>query len=225
MLAAQDRIEVQYQLLSRLQRARAETDRLFQQVQPEFLYDRPIPERHRIVFYMGQLEAFDWNLLRARVLGRTSFHSEFDNLFAFGIDPVDGGLPSDQPSDWPSLAQVRGYVSHVRQPWTKGWLERCRNCRGQEKFSPSQLLHLAIEHRLMHAETLAYMLHQLPFDNKVRKPRLPELVVRPVEPRMIEIPAGSCDSWSCPGGNDLGWDNEYEAHPWRCPHFPSINTK
>ena len=34
----------------------------------------------------------------------------------------------------------------------------------------------------MHAETLAYMLHQLPFDNKVRKPRLPELVLRPVEP-------------------------------------------
>ena len=27
----------------------------------------------------------------------------------------------------------------------------------------------------MHAETLAYMLHQLPFDHKVRKPRLPEL--------------------------------------------------
>ncbi len=56
---------------------------------------------------------------------------------------------------------------------------------------PNQLLNVAIEHRLMHAETLAYMLHQLPFDHKVRKPRLPELVVRPVEPRMIEIPAGN----------------------------------
>ena len=47
----------------------------------------------------------------------------------------------------------------------------------------------------MHAETLAYMLHQLPFDHKVRKPRLPELVVRPVEPRMIQIPAGQRDAW------------------------------
>ena len=80
-------------LLARLQQARAETDRLFDHVKPEFLYERPIPERHRIVFYVGHLEAFDWNLLRERVLGRTSFHSEFDNLFAFGIDPVDGGLP------------------------------------------------------------------------------------------------------------------------------------
>ena len=31
-------------------------------------------------------------------------HPEFDKLFSFGIDPVDGGLPSDQPSDWPSFA-------------------------------------------------------------------------------------------------------------------------
>jgi iron(II)-dependent oxidoreductase len=73
MLAAQDKLEVQHQLLARLQQARAETDHLFQQVKPEFLYERPIPERHRIVFYVGHLEAFDWNLLRERVLGRTSF--------------------------------------------------------------------------------------------------------------------------------------------------------
>ena len=224
MLAAQDRIEVQHQLLARLQQARAETDRLFQQVKPEFLYERPIPERHRIVFYVGHLEAFDWNLLRERVLGRTSFHSEFDNLFAFGIDPVDGGLPSDQPSDWPSLAQVRDYVSQVRQALDEG-LAGVVATAGQEKFSPSQLLNVAIEHRLMHAETLAYMLHQLPFDNKVRKPRLPELVVRPVEPRMIEIPAGPATLGLARGANIFGWDNEYGAHTVAVPAFSSINTK
>ena len=106
MLAARATIELQHELLARLQQARAETDRLFDHVRPEFLYERPIPERHRIVFYVGHLEAFDWNLLRERILGRTSFHSEFDNLFAFGIDPVDGGLPTDRPSDWPVLVQV-----------------------------------------------------------------------------------------------------------------------
>ena len=94
MLAAQDIVEFHHELLERLNQARAETDRLFAHVKPEFLYERPIPERHRIVFYIGHLEAFDWNLLRERVLGRSSFHSEFDHLFAFGIDPVDGGLPS-----------------------------------------------------------------------------------------------------------------------------------
>ena len=47
-------------------------------------------------------------------LGLKSFHPEFDRLFAFGIDPVGGGLPSDQPSDWPSLEAVHDYVRRIR---------------------------------------------------------------------------------------------------------------
>ncbi len=111
MLAAQDKTTIQPVLLKRLDEARAETDRLFDLVKPEYLYERPIPERHRIIFYVGHLEAFDWNLLRERVFGRSTFHSEFDRLFAFGIDPVDGGLPTDQPSDWPTLLASTGLRS------------------------------------------------------------------------------------------------------------------
>ena len=218
MLAAQ--IEVRHELLSRLQEARAETDRLFDHVRSQFLYERPIPERHRIIFYVGHLEAFDWNLLRERVLGRTSFHSEFDNLFAFGIDPVDGGLPSDQPSDWPAPMQVREYVGQVRQALDAGLAAAISRRAGQDQPSANQLLNVAIEHRLMHAETLAYMLHQLPFDRKVRKPRLPELVVPSVEPRMIEIPAGDATlGISRRDASVFGWDNEYEAHTIAVPAF------
>src|SRR5438270_8490257 len=88
-------------LLGRMAEARARTDELFSLLKPEALYDRPIPERHRIVFYIGHLEAFDWNLLRDRLFSIAPFNPVFDRLFAFGIDPVDGGLPSDQPQDWP----------------------------------------------------------------------------------------------------------------------------
>ena len=218
MLAAQ--IEVRDELLARLYQARAETDRLFEHVKPEFLYERPIPERHRIIFYVGHLEAFDWNLLRERILGKTSFHSEFDHLFAFGIDPVDGALPSDQPADWPSLAQVREYVDQVRQAVDAGLAAATSRQAGPDQSSTQQLLNVAIEHRLMHAETLAYMLHQLPFHHKVRKPRLPELVVPSVEPRMIEIPAGDATlGISRSDTNLFGWDNEYEAHTIAVPAF------
>jgi ergothioneine biosynthesis protein EgtB len=218
MLAAQDRIEIQHELLARLDQGRAETDRLFDHVKPEFLYERPIPERHRIVFYIGHLEAFDWNLLRESVLGQTSFHSEFDNLFAFGIDPVGGGLPSDQPSDWPSLAQVREYVSQVRQALDDGLA--AATLTDPAGHSGNQLLNVAIEHRLMHAETLAYMLHQLPFDQKVKKPRLPELVVPSVEPHMMEIPTGAATLGLARCQTNLfGWDNEYETHIIAVPSF------
>ncbi len=220
MLATQNGVDVQQDLLARLHQARVQTDDLFDQVKPEFLYERPIPERHRIIFYVGHLEAFDWNLLRERIFGQSSFHSAFDNLFAFGIDPVDGGLPSDQPADWPSLAQVRDYVGEVREAIDTGRAAVTSfQDRGAE-FSPSQLLNVAIEHRLMHAETLAYMLHQLPHDQKVRKPRMPELVMPQVTPAMVAIPAGVATLGLSRCHTDMfGWDNEYEAHTLTVPAF------
>src|SRR6202521_1339573 len=90
-------------LLARLREARETTDTLFSIVKPEFLYERPIAERHRIVFYIGHLEAFDRNLFDQRLLDLPSPNPEFDQLFAFGIDPVDGGLPrSERVLHWAS---------------------------------------------------------------------------------------------------------------------------
>ena len=218
MLAAQDATDVRQELLARLDEARVQTDRLFDLVKPEFLYERPIPERHRIIFYIGHLEAFDWNLLREPVFGRATFSSEFDQLFAFGIDPVDGGLPSDQPAAWPSVARVHHYVGQVRQAIDTG-LATLSQEPGPEDFSPSLLLNVAIEHRLMHAETLAYMLHQLPLDNKIQRSRIPELVERRVRPRIVEIPAGPATLGLSRFTNIFGWDNEYEAHTVAVPAF------
>ena len=210
MLATQPQVEVQHNLLTRLGDARSQTDKLFEIVRPEALYQRPIPERHRIVFYIGHLEAFDWNLLSARLPGLKPFHPQFDQLFAFGIDPVDGGLPSDQPRDWPSLAEVLGYVNRVRNTLDAAL----------DSLSESTLLNVAIEHRLMHAETLAYMLHQLPFEDKAHQGGPPVSSAGPVEFRMIEIPAGSASlglSHNDPAS--FGWDNEYEAHSVAVPAF------
>ncbi len=140
-------------LLSSLAAARAETDALFQIVKADAMYDRPIPERHRIVFYVGHLEAFDWNLLG----GGDRPRREFDRLFAFGIDPVGGNLPSDVPLDWPTLAVVYDYRDSTRRA-----VDRLLEADDVDETK----LNVAIEHRLMHAETLAYILHQLPFDRK-----------------------------------------------------------
>src|SRR5437764_12483648 len=114
MPTAQRESVVDATLLERISDARRRSDALFEIVQTDAMYDRPIPERHRIIFYVGHLEAFDWNLLHENVFGLKSFHPEFDRLFAFGIDPVGGGLPTDQPSDWPSLEAVRDYVHKIR---------------------------------------------------------------------------------------------------------------
>src|SRR4051812_34624304 len=70
--------------------AREQTDKLFSVVREGFLYERPIPERHRLIFYLGHVDAFDWNQIGRFHLGADSFHPTFDRLFEAGIDPAPG---------------------------------------------------------------------------------------------------------------------------------------
>src|SRR6266849_5680443 len=102
-------------LTTRLVEARRNTDALFEIVRTDSLYERPIPERHRIIFYLGHLEAFDWNLFSEHASTLNSFAPGLDKLFAFGIDPVGGGLPSDAPEEWPSVAAVLEYKDRIRR--------------------------------------------------------------------------------------------------------------
>ena len=224
---------IRHELLEQLSSARRATDGLFSIVNSDSLYERPIPERHRIIFYIGHLEAFDWNLLHDPVLGLKSFHPEFDRLFAFGIDPVGGGLPTDQPSQWPSVAAVREYVGSIRS----GLDEKLQdlldsNSAGRDGFSLSTLLNVAVEHRFMHAETLAYMLHQLPLDKKIQPAGARTFVAagmdrQGIDPsldgrafdRSIEIPAGRITLGLSRDSNSFGWDNEFSAHTVDVPAF------
>jgi len=221
MNVTQEQVEMRHRLLDGIARARERSDALFKILLPDSLYDRPIPERHRFIFYVGHLEAFDWNLLHENVLGLKSFHPKFDRLFAFGIDPVGGRLPSDQPSDWPSVERVQDYVARIRGALDKrlGEVLSGSSRPAQNDVSLDTLLQVAVEHRLMHVETLAYMLHQLPLDRKLRQAAVPALVRHPAESRMIEIPSGAVTLGLPPGSESFGWDNEYEAHTTSVPGF------
>src|SRR5437773_10948973 len=92
-------VRIRHDLHNRLLDARARTDEIFRVVREEAMYDRPIPERHLIIFYVGHVEAFDWNLLAQRAFGLRSCQHTCDQLCAFGVDPVDGGLRSVTAAD------------------------------------------------------------------------------------------------------------------------------
>jgi hypothetical protein len=146
--------QIPHQLSLRLQQARKQTDDLFAIVRPEALYDRPIAERHRIIFYLGHVEAFDWNLLGERAFGLKSFNKTFDHLFAFGIDPVDGGLPSDQPSEWPRREEVDAYNAKLRAQLDAA-VQVALSQDGPASAGLMEMIETGIEHRLMHAPSLA----------------------------------------------------------------------
>ena len=221
MPAIESEVAVGHDLLRQLSRARQQADDVFSLVKPDSLYERPIAERRRIIFYIGHLEAFDWNLLHERVLGLKSFHPEFDRLFAFGIDPVGGRLPDDQASHWPSVAEVREYVRKTRTVLDEKLEEApadARHCAG-DGSALAMLLHVALEHRLMHAETLAYMLHQLPLHRKILQNEFLLTASAPVFDRTVEIPAGEVTLGLPRNGKNFGWDNEFEEHTFHIPAF------
>jgi iron(II)-dependent oxidoreductase len=207
-----------HRLLTRLAIARLRTDRLFDMIRPEALYARPVAERHRLIFYLGHLEAFDWNLFRERLPGLKAFAPEFDRLFAFGIDPVGGGLPTDAPADWPAEATIRRYNRRVRAS-VDGALKAQTTLLHSKKRdlppdeTPELLLNVAIEHRLMHAETLAYLLNRLPPEDKRHPERAPRPLAAEIVAGPVEIPAGHVTLGRARNGSDgFGWDNEYGEH-------------
>jgi len=190
------------QLAAGLREARALTDGLFSLIRPDALYDRPIAERHRFIFYLGHLEAFDRNLL---VEGGAM--SSLDRLFAFGIDPTDGELPEDRRADWPSAAEVRGYQRRTREAVDEA-----------AEHASDLLLNVALEHRLMHAETLAYAMNRLPLERKAPRP-FSHTTTTGRAGGVVEIPAGVATLGRRRGSAGFGWDNEYEQHQVDVPAF------
>jgi ergothioneine biosynthesis protein EgtB len=213
-----------------LESAREQTDAIFDLIDSEALYSRPIPERHRLIFYLGHLEAFDWNLLGRGALGLDPHHPEFDKLFSFGIDPTHGDLPTDQAEDWPAEARVREYSHELREALDK----RITDPRSAKALPASiangTLLHVAVEHRLMHAETLAYLLHQLPYDRKRRQEKPSSGDGTLFVPRAVDIPAGIATLGQTHADAaralregerrfEFGWDNEFGSMAVEVPAF------
>jgi ergothioneine biosynthesis protein EgtB len=185
------------------------SDEIFSLLGAGSLYERPIAERHRLVFYLGHLETFDWNLICAGGFGMKSLNPVFDKLFAFGIDPTNGNLPNDAASDWPRESEIRNYNERVRTA-----LDSCL-----ETASDALLFHVAIEHRLMHAETLAYLLHGLP--HSLKKPPIvaKEVLMPPVVPRQVTVSEGMATLGLDKASGQFGWDNEFDIHQVHVPEF------
>jgi ergothioneine biosynthesis protein EgtB len=202
------------QIQQRLDDARARTDEIFALLEPEALYERPIPERHRLIFYLGHVEAFDWNLIPRGALGAPPFDADFDRLFAFGIDPVGGGLPNEPASQWPARERVLEYNARLRRA-----LDDAVSGADLEKLDGGSRFEVAIEHRLMHAETLAYLVHQLPHTMK-RRPAGAENSgdVSPAVIRHVGIPAGRA-TLGRSRARGFGWDNEFDELAVEVPAF------
>jgi gamma-glutamyl hercynylcysteine S-oxide synthase len=201
-------------VLLELREARAESDRLFRYLTPEAMYQRPIAERHRVLFYLGHLDGFDAIQICREGLGLKLRDPELDNLFQAGIDPDSSHLPSDTPADWPTLQQIRAYVDRSRYQVDQS-LDR----------APLDVVFLALEHRLMHLETLAYMFHNFAHDCKVPPAEEPHgtLSAGVGGSPWRDVPEGTAilgqPRHDAAGEAVFGWDNEFDELHLNVPAF------
>jgi len=136
---------------------------------------------------------------------------------------VGGGLPTDQPSDWPSREEIYQYNQRLRENLDRA-IERTLANPSEGHPLLLQMLEVAIEHRLMHAETLSYMLHQLPADRKIPAPKEAVWKTARAKSHLIDVPAGQATLGMRRANNgEFGWDNEMDAFEAFVPGFAIDN--
>jgi len=121
-------------------------------------------------------------------------------------------LPADTPADWPAREEVERYNRRLREELDRA-IEHALERPEEGHPQLITMLEVAIEHRLMHAETLAYMLHRLPSDRKIGGPENAAWKAHRVKSHLVEIPAGTATlGLDRISGDEFGWDNEFGAH-------------
>src|SRR6185503_18640979 len=150
---------------------RARSRALFDLISDAAYYSQPIALRHPIVFYEGHLPGFSFNTLVKKGLGRPSIDPRLEALFARGIDPHESGAGGAGGADgaggeWPSRDVVHQFADEadrqVIDALVNGDIERA----GHPMLDGAEAAVTILEHEAMHQETLLYMWHRLPFEQK-----------------------------------------------------------
>jgi gamma-glutamyl hercynylcysteine S-oxide synthase len=227
-------------------RNRERTRMVFDMVAPGTYYKRPIALRHPIVFYEGHLPAFSFNTLVKKGLGGPSIDARLEAIFARGIDPHESSASSAGPkgpalqgadvgpalsdpatdtdrAGWPTRDEVIAFAAEadrrVLDALCRADLER----PGHPLLDRAEAVFTILEHEAMHHETLMYMWHRLPLEDKRRPDDSSADLIRsapllagaaPLLPpqEWVEIPGGPVTLGVDRQDLVFGWDNEFPRH-------------
>ncbi|MGH7736327.1 MAG: SUMF1/EgtB/PvdO family nonheme iron enzyme [Candidatus Tyrphobacter sp.] len=198
---------------------RRRTRRIFDMLEPNAYYDRPIPLRHPFVFYDGHIPAFSFLTLVKRALGGAAIDGTLERLFERGIDPTTlSDAQRKAPASWPDRQTVEAFArecdARVREALGNARLDDPSNPR----LVRAQSAYNIIEHEQMHHETLLYIVHHL---EAARKRALPSEHVVSDAPayRRVCVPEGTATLGAGREEIPFGWDNEFERTDVRVGAF------
>lgn len=182
-------------------------------------YQNPDPLRHPLVFYLGHTAAFYINkLVLAGVLDK-GIHSEFETLFATGVDPE---VPEDLPTNikWPTLNAVYNYRQEVYEVLINLFQQFPKELSINPQ-NPLWAMLMGIEHERIHFETTTVLMRQLPVTILARPIDWDYAENAPVHSHneFIEINSGTVEIGKKANVATYGWDNEYGYLKVEVPRF------
>jgi iron(II)-dependent oxidoreductase len=202
-------------LIGLYRRNRERSRTIFDLLVDDAYYSQPIALRHPIVFYEGHLPAFSFNTLVKRGLHRASIDPYLETLFARGIDP-DESQQADRKASaqelWPTRALVQEFAAEADQQVLDALAHGDIDRPGDPLLDRAEAAFSILEHEAMHQETLLYMWHRLPFNQKHKPPgygvvadgRLPRQEWTAVAPGTARLGVDRTDL-------EFSWDNEQPA--------------
>jgi iron(II)-dependent oxidoreductase len=196
--------------IARYRQNRARTAQLFDLLSDDAYYAQPISLRHPIVFYEGHIPAFSLNTFVKKALGRRGVDDSLERLFARGIDPDEQTGASSTAATWPDRRKVREFVDAADALVLEALATADLEVPGHPLLNGAAAVHTILEHESMHQETLLYMWHRLPLEQKHAPAGYRVVSTGPRVPQQdIVVPGGRVRLGAAPGEIPFGWDNEF----------------
>jgi iron(II)-dependent oxidoreductase len=205
--------------LLQYRRNRERSRALFDMLPEDVYYGRPIDLRHPIVFYEGHLPGFSLNTLVKKALGRPGIDSTLEALFARGIDPHESQV-GGHSATWPAREAVRAFAEEADERVIDALEHEDLERPDDPLLNRAEAVFTILEHEAMHQETLLYMWHRLPFEQKKRPSGYAPVVKGRVPAQeWIAIPAGRARLGVDAGELPFAWDNEMPSYEVDVPAF------
>jgi 5-histidylcysteine sulfoxide synthase/putative 4-mercaptohistidine N1-methyltranferase len=206
----QKRAEIRRYFLTTWQRYESLFDTL---AKDEAYFEKPIPLRHPLIFYLGHTATFFVNKLVLAKLLPERIDPDMESVFAVGVDEMSWDDMDDAHYQWPDVPDVFYYRAKVRDAvldlidslplklpidWNSDWWP----------------IVMGVEHERIHLETSSVLIrqHTLDFVRPDKDWQPCRQSGEAPENEMVPVAAGAVSLGKSFQDARYGWDNEYGHH-------------
>lgn len=183
-------------------------------------FQKSIPLRHPLIFYLGHTATFFINKLVLAKLLPERIDPRMESIFAVGVDEMSWDDLDEDHYDWPTVAEVLDYRAKVRAT-VLHLIETLPLTLPINWASPWWPIVMGVEHERIHLETSSVLIRQHELERVRPQPEwepIRETGEAP-ENELITVPAGTVSIGKPYDDAYYGWDNEYGEHEAQVDEF------